>query len=81
MKTTAFETSFTSNYHDTLLTEFDLAHRQNRSVKTIRNKRVLGDGVPFIKIGRLVRYRLTDVIPWENTRLHSSTSDRGGADA
>ncbi|GJE09141.1 helix-turn-helix transcriptional regulator [Methylobacterium longum] len=83
MKNLNLETSTATAFsnHDTLLTEFDLARRQNRSVKTIRNQRVLGGGVPFIKIGRLVRYRLSDVIPWENARLHSSTSDRGGADA
>ncbi|MCJ2071263.1 transcriptional regulator [Methylobacterium sp. J-030] len=85
MKTSDLERSTAAttaiSNQDILLTEFDLARRQNRSVKTIRNQRVLGGGVPFIKIGRLVRYRLSDVIPWENARLHSSTSDRGGADA
>lgn len=85
MKTSDLETSTAPttaiSNPDTLLTEFDLARRQNRSVKTIRNQRVLGGGVPFIKIGRLVRYRLSDVIAWENARLHSSTSDRGRADA
>lgn len=74
-------TAIAISNQEILLTEFDLARRQNRSVKTIRNQRVLGGGVPFIKIGRLVRYRLSNVIAWENARLHSSTSDRGRADA
>ena len=62
----------------TFLTEHGLAERQARSVKTIRNERVLGRGVPFIKIGRLVRYRLSDVEAWEQAHLRTSTSDVGG---
>lgn len=60
---------------EVLLTEHDLARRQNRSVKTIRNQRVLGGGVPFIKIGRLVRYRLQDVVASEDAGLRKSTSE------
>lgn len=60
---------------EVLLTEHDLARRQNRSVKTIRNQRVLGVGVPFIKIGRLVRYRLQDVVASEYAGLRKSTSE------
>jgi hypothetical protein len=52
-----------------------------RSVKTIRNDRVKGNGVPFIKIGRLVRYRLPDVIAWEDANLRLSTSDKGAGNA
>lgn len=63
------------------LTENDLAARQARSVKTIRNDRVKGAGAPFVKIGRLVRYRLSDVMTWEDANLRRSTSDTGGADA
>ena len=61
-----------------LLTEHDLAHRQNRSVKTIRNQRVLGTGIPFVKIGHLVRYRLRDVIESEEHSFRKSTSEYGG---
>ncbi len=65
---------------DVLLTEFDLARRQNRSHKTIRNQRLLGGGVPYLKIGRLVRYRLSDVEAWEAARLFTSTSEKVGGD-
>ena len=48
-----------------LLTEQQLAERQQRSVKTLQNLRVKGGSIPFVKIGRHVRYRLSDVIAWE----------------
>lgn len=67
--------------NDVLLTEHDLAHRQKRSVKSIRNQRLSGTGVRYLKLGRLVRYRLADAIEWENAGLRASTSDEGSQDA
>jgi hypothetical protein len=64
----------------TLLTEYDLARRHSRSVKTLRNLRVKGGYVPFLKMGRHVRYRLADVLAYEERCLRWSTSDQGGAD-
>ena len=58
-----------------LLTEQQVADRQRRSVKTLRNQRVTGGGIPFLKLGRTVRYRLSDVLAWETARLVSSTSE------
>jgi len=46
-------------------------------MKTLRNWRVRGEGPKFLKIGRLVRYRLSDVLAWEEASLRSSTSDQG----
>jgi hypothetical protein len=60
-----------------LLTETQLAERQQRSVKTLQNLRVKGGSIPFVKIGRHVRYRLSDVIAWEAAHTLSSTSDGG----
>ncbi|REF85853.1 hypothetical protein DES32_1889 [Methylovirgula ligni] len=65
---------------DILLTEHELAARHGRSVKTIRNLRVTGGYVPFLKIGRHVRYRLIDVLAYEERSLRQSTSDKGGPD-
>ena len=59
---------------DRLMTEKDVALRQGRSVKTLQNQRVTGGGIPFLKLGRSVRYRLTDVIAWEEANLRTSTS-------
>ena len=58
-----------------LLTEVEVATRQARSVRTLQNQRVLGGGIPFIKLGRAVRYRLGDVETWEENRRFSSTSE------
>lgn len=60
-----------------LLTEQQLAERQQRSVKTLQNLRVKGGSIPFVKIGRHVRYRLSDVIAWESAHTLTSTSDGG----
>jgi hypothetical protein len=62
---------------DRLLTEAEVARRQGRSVKTLQNQRVNGDGIPFLKLGRSVRYRLSDVIAWEEAgRCHSTSEGR-----
>lgn len=61
------------------LNEKQLAERQQRSIKTIRNQRVSGDGIPFVRMGRSVRYRLDDVEAWENARRFTSTSSMEGA--
>jgi hypothetical protein len=60
------------------LDEYDLAFRHKRSVRTVRNDRIRGAGVPFIRIGRSVRYRLSDVERYEDERLCTSTSSNGG---
>ncbi|MGO4524972.1 helix-turn-helix transcriptional regulator [Microvirga sp. 2MCAF35] len=56
------------------LTEKEVAHRQGRSVKTLQNQRVSGGGIPFLKLGGAVRYRLSDVIAWEESCFFLSTS-------
>jgi hypothetical protein len=63
---------------EVFLTEQELAGRHQRSVRTIRNLRVSGGYIPFVKIGRHVRYRLSDVIAYEKANLRRSTSDEGG---
>ena len=60
------------------ITEVQFAERQNRSVKTIQNDRLTGHGVPFVKFGRSVRYRLSDVVEFEDAHLRGSTSDDFG---
>jgi hypothetical protein len=65
---------------DVHLTEYDLAKRLQLSVKTIRNHRVSGRGVPFLKLEGAVRYRAQDVTAYESARVRRSTSDRGTKD-
>lgn len=57
------------------LTEPQLAARHQRSAKTLRNARVSGGYIRFVRIGRSVRYRLSDVIAYEQAHLMRSTSD------
>lgn len=42
-----------------------LAARWGCSPKTLRNQRSLGKGCRFTRLGRLVRYRLSDVLAFE----------------
>ncbi|MET3900670.1 hypothetical protein ABIB57_004636 [Devosia sp. UYZn731] len=62
----------------TFITEHELATRQRRSVKTLQADRLKGGGVPFVKFGRAVRYRMSDVLAWEAASVRRSTSDVGG---
>ena len=59
-----------------LLTERDLAFRWRVSVKTLQNARVAGTGLTFIKVGRAVRYRLGDILEFEDAHLQHSTTER-----
>ena len=44
-------------------------------VKTLQAWRCRGGGPPFIRVGRLVRYRPQDVEAWIASRRVSSTSE------
>lgn len=58
-----------------MLNEKQLAARWNISVRTLQAARVKGGGVPFIRIGRAVRYRLEDVLAYEEAQRRTSTSE------
>lgn len=59
------------NSVDLLLTENDLAARWRLSPKTLQAARIRGTLVRYVKIGRAVRYRLADVIAYEQTHLQN----------
>ena len=61
---------------ETFLTDEQLAARWAVSPKTLRNARVAGRLVGFLNIGRSVRYRLSDVVAFEEQ--HSVRSTSGG---
>ena len=46
----------------------DLAAREGVPVATIYQWNRLGTGPRYMRIGRHARYRLSDVISWENSR-------------
>ena len=58
------------------LTPGDLAEREGVPLKTVYQWNSTGTGPRYMKIGRHVRYRLADVIAWENERY---AENRGSA--
>ena len=50
---------------ETLLTTRDLAQRWQVNAGSLANDRSAGRGVPYVKIGGAVRYRLCDVEVFE----------------
>lgn len=58
-----------------LATEQQLSERWGVSIKKLQADRLKGEGIPFVKIGRLVRYRLEDILAYEQANLRNSTSE------
>ena len=58
-----------------LLNQNQLAELFDCSPRTLERQRLEGTGVPFIRVGRLVRYRLTDVQAYIERQRCTSTSD------
>ncbi|WP_108637408.1 helix-turn-helix transcriptional regulator [Mycobacterium terramassiliense] len=59
-------------HDDKWLTRQELADRYGLPVKTPAEWATKGTGPRFAKIGRHVRYRLSDVIDWERTRFNEN---------
>lgn len=57
-----------------LLNETEVAEMIGRAVQTLRNDRHYGRGLPYIKFGRTVRYRLSDINAYldANTVTHNN---------
>jgi hypothetical protein len=64
---------------ETLLTEQQLANRWQISPKSLRNARVAGRLVGFVRIGRSIRYKLSEIAAYELRNSVRSTSG-GGAE-
>ena len=63
---------------DTLLKTEQLADLRNVKPNRIEKERLTGDGPPFIRDGRLVRYRLGDYRAWvAGMQRFTSTSEQG----
>ena len=55
----------------TMLTTKDLAERWSVSAGSLANERATGrSAVPYVKIGERVRYRLSDILEYENRSIH-----------
>lgn len=60
----------------TLLTQRDAATLLALSVRTLERLRLAGGGPKFLKAGKAVRYRESDLEIWIEARLFNSTSER-----
>jgi excisionase family DNA binding protein len=67
--------------HDLLLTEVQAAEYLNLSVRTLQSWRVSGSKIPFVRCGRAIRYRFSDLVAWikANTIISTSEADAKGA--
>lgn len=61
------------------LTDRELAVRIGVQPGTLRQWRMKGYGPPYLKVGRAVRYRVSDVQAWERAVLRNSDHDRMSA--
>lgn len=48
--------------NDRWLTDAQVEEMTQRKKQTLRNDRCLGRGIPYSKFGRLVRYKMSDVV-------------------
>jgi hypothetical protein len=58
-----------ASLNDQLLTEKLLAARWCISMKTLQAQRWKGSELPFLKLGRSVRYRLSDIVEFEASHV------------
>ena len=60
---------------DQLFTELLAAEVLRLNVRTLRLWRERGGGPPYLKLGRAVRYRRSDLVAWLDQQVRRSTSD------
>ena len=67
---------FYSAPDDALFNQITVAHVRDCSTATMERDRWAGGGIPFIKIGRAVKYRKADVLGWlAQYQAQGSTSE------
>ena len=64
------------NGRERLLTAKDAADRLRLSPSWLAKARMRGDGPPYVKLGRSVRYGESALAKWTRTRTRYSTSQR-----
>jgi predicted DNA-binding transcriptional regulator AlpA len=65
-----------SHLRDRWVTEQEGSVVTGMSVPWFQRKRWEGGGPPYTKLGRAVRYKLSDLVAWMEERRRHSTSDR-----
>jgi Helix-turn-helix domain len=59
-----------------LLTATEAGRLLKVSLSWLAKARMRGDGPPYIRVGRSIRYALPDLIQWKNSRRRLSTSEQ-----
>jgi predicted DNA-binding transcriptional regulator AlpA len=62
--------------NESLLTPKEAAQFLRLSLSWLAKARMRGDGPPYVKPGRSVRYRKGDLVQWLKSRARLSTSER-----
>ncbi len=62
---------------DRLLSDIETADRYGFTVSWLRKCRVVGGGIPYLKIGASVRYRPRNIEAYLESCVQNSTSDTG----
>jgi hypothetical protein len=60
---------------DELLTEAEAAQIRKQSIRTLQAECLRGGGCPFVKLGRSVRYRRSDVEAFIRGNVRTSTTE------
>jgi excisionase family DNA binding protein len=55
----------------------EAAKRLGVTARTLANWRWQGRGPRFVRVGRKIRFRLSDLAAWLDTQTRASTTDRG----
>lgn len=61
-----------------LMTQEELAFRWKISEATLERDRSLKQGVRYLKIGGLIRYKMQDVLEYEDTCVHEPKGKSNG---
>lgn len=61
-----------------LLSEKEAAAVLNCSIHTLQKNRRIGSPIPYIKIGRSVRYKLVDIEHYIEAQTYTHTAQYGG---
>ncbi len=64
------------NCRERLLTARDAANLLRLSPSWLAKARMRGDGPPYVKLGRSIRYGESALLQWMKSRLRLSTSER-----
>jgi hypothetical protein len=64
-----------ANDADALLTEAQASDLLNLSIRTLQAWRLRGGGPAFVKCGRAVRYRRSDLVSWVEANTKDNTSE------